>query len=154
MKAAIPHASIVSWTIHRIWGLLPGFRVEFQNFVTMEFQEFLHANPRNGQLRCFIACACAWLKILVHNNKFLLSCYLLIIESTSTCSLVRMELESSCLLCKKSVAKKRPLHSVNDLHLISTLVGLLDDIVDNTVLPKNSRVCPLVFSKFGESKQA
>ncbi len=67
-----------------------------------------------------------------------------------------MELESSCLLCKKSVAKKRPLHrhSVNDLHLISTLVGLLDDIVDNTVMPKNNRVCPLVFSKFGESKQA
>ncbi len=67
-----------------------------------------------------------------------------------------MELESSCLLCKKSVAKKRPLHSVNNLHLISTLVGLLDDIVDNTVVPKNSRsrVCPLVFSKLGESKQA
>ncbi len=60
-----------------------------------------------------------------------------------------MELESSCLLCKKSVAKKRPLHSVNNLHLISTLVGLLDDIVDNsvdnTVLPKNSRVCPSCF---------
>ncbi len=57
-----------------------------------------------------------------------------------------MELESSCLLCKKSVAKKSPLHS---LHLISTLVGLLDDIVDNsvdkTVLPKNSRVCPSCF---------
>ncbi len=52
------------------------------------------------------------------------------------------------------MAKKRPLHSVDNLHLISTLVGLLDDIVDNTVLPKNSRVCPLVFSKFGESKQA
>ena len=49
-----------------------------------------------------------------------------------------MELESSCLLCKKSVAKKRPLHSVNNLHLISTLVGLLDDIVDNTVLPAPS----------------
>ncbi len=60
-----------------------------------------------------------------------------------------MELESSCLLCKKSVAKTRPLHSVNNLHLISTLVGLLDDIVDNsvdnTVLPKNSRVCPSCF---------
>ncbi len=58
-------------------------------------------------------------------------------------------LEYSCLLCKKSVAKKRPLHSVNNLHLISTLVGLLDDIVDNsvdkTVLPKNSRVCPSCF---------
>ncbi len=57
-----------------------------------------------------------------------------------------MELESSCLLCKKSVAKKRPLHSVNNLHLISTLVGLLDDIVDNTVLPKNSKgLSPRVF---------
>ncbi len=61
-----------------------------------------------------------------------------------------MELESSCLLCKKSVAKKsRPLHSVNNLHLISTLVGLLEDIVDSsvdkTVLPKNSRVCPSCF---------
>ncbi len=63
-----------------------------------------------------------------------------------------MELESSCLLCKKSVAKKRPLHSAH-LHLISTLVGLLDDIVesrvDNTVLPKNSSrvgsACPSCF---------
>ncbi len=39
-----------------------------------------------------------------------------------------------------------PLHSV---HLISTLVGLLDDIVDNsvdkTVMPKNSWVCPSCF---------
>ncbi len=88
---------------------------------------------------------CMCMNILVHNNKILLSCYLLIIESTSLrCSLVRMELESSCLLCKKSVAKNRPLHSVNNL-LISTLVGLLDDIVDNTVLPKNSRVCPSCF---------
>ncbi len=47
------------------------------------------------------------------------------------------------------MAKKSPLHSVNNLHLISTLVGLLDDIVDNsvdkTVLPKNSRVCPSCF---------
>ncbi len=68
------------------------------------------------------------MKILVHK------CYLLRVYESLRCSLVRMELESSCLLCKKSVAKKRPLHSVNNLHLISTLVGLLDDIVDNTVL--------------------
>ncbi len=27
---------------------LPGFRVEFWNFGTMEFQEFPHANLRNG----------------------------------------------------------------------------------------------------------
>ncbi len=39
---------LVSWTIHRVWGLLPGFRVEFRNFGTMEFQEFPHVNPRNG----------------------------------------------------------------------------------------------------------
>ncbi len=61
-----------------------------------------------------------------------------------------MELESSRLLCKKSVAKKGLYTSVNNLHLISTLVGLLDDIVDNsvdkTVLPKKTvRSAPRVF---------
>ncbi len=68
-----------------------------------------------------------------------------------------MELESSCLLCKKSVAKKSPLHSVNNLHLITILVGLLDDIVDNsvdkTVLPKNSRVCPSCFRSLEKLRQ-
>ncbi len=88
------------------------------------------------------------MKILVY-TIILLFTYI-IMESTSLrCSLVRMELESSCLLCKKSVAIKRPLHTVNNLHLISTLVGLLDDIVDNSVdktdLPKNSSVCPSCF---------
>ncbi len=84
------------------------------------------------------------MKILVHNIISYLVIYILIESTSLRCSLVRMELESSRLL-----AKKRPLHSVNYLHLISTLVGLLDDIVDNSVnnavLPKSSRVCPSCF---------
>ncbi len=40
-----PLYTLVSWTIHRVWGLLPGFRVEFRNVGTMEFQNF---HPRNG----------------------------------------------------------------------------------------------------------
>ncbi len=66
------------------------------------------------------------MNILVHNNLVIYLYNYRVYESLR-CSLVRMKLESSCLLCKKSVAKKRPLHSVNNLHLISTLVGLLDD---------------------------